>query len=142
MTKQYDTKRTVPDFSTGYSFLCLGSGYSIPSTRKHKIAQQRFGPFKILEVVRKGKAYKLQLPPHYGIHPVISIVHLEPSPIPGSDPHKRPVPTNDVGPVAGPDSEPEWEIEAIVGKRTSKRGQRKKTEFLVRWQGYGPEWDS
>jgi len=44
--------------------------------------------------------------------------------------------------MAGPHSELEWEIEAIVGKHTSKRGQRKKTEFLVRWKGYGPEWDS
>jgi len=142
MTKQYDRKRTVPDFSTGYAFLHLGSGYSIPSTRKHKIAQQCIGPFKILEVVGKGKAYKLQLPPHYWIQPVISIVHLEPSPIPGSDPYKRPVLTNDLALMEGPDSKPEWEIEAIVGKRTSKRGRRKKTEFLVRWKGYGPEWDS
>jgi len=41
MTKQYDAKRTVLDFSTGYAFLGLGAGYSIPSTRKHKLAQQR-----------------------------------------------------------------------------------------------------
>jgi len=142
MTKQYDAKRTVPDFSTGYAFLRLGAGYSIPSTRKHKLAQQRIGPFKILGIVGKGKAYRLQLPPHYGIHPVISVVHLEPAPVPGSDPYKRPVATNDVAPVAGPASEPEWEIDAIVGKRSSKRGRKKKTEFLVRWKGYGTEWDS
>jgi len=52
------------------------------------------------------------------------------------------VPTNDVAPVVGPEGDPEWEIEAIVGKRTSKRGRKKKTEYLVRWKGYGPEWDS
>jgi len=88
MTKQYDAKRTVPDFSTRYAFLHLGVGYSIPSTRNHKRAQQRIGPFKILKIVGKGKAYRLQLPPHYGIHPVISVIHLEPAPIPGSDPYK------------------------------------------------------
>jgi len=39
MTKQYDAKRTMLDFSTGYAFLRLSAGYSIPSTCKHKLAQ-------------------------------------------------------------------------------------------------------
>jgi len=142
MTKHYDTRRTMPDFSTGYAFLRLGAGYSIPSVRKKKLAQQRIGPFRILEVVGKGKAYKLQLPPHYRIHPVISVVHMEPSLAPGSDPYERPVPTNDAAPVAGPEDKSEWEVEAIVGKRTSKKGRKKCTEFQVRWKGYGPEWDT
>ena len=142
MTKHYDMKRTMPNFSTGYAFLRLGAGYSISSVRKKKIAQQRIGPFRILKVVGKGKAYKLQLPPHYGIHPAISVVHLEPSPAPGSDPYECPVPTNDAAPVAGPEDEPEWEVEAIVGMRTSKKGRKKRTEYLVRWKGYGPEWDT
>jgi hypothetical protein len=142
MTKHYDVKHATPDFSAGYAFLRLGAGYSIPAVRKQKLAQQRIGPFKILEMVGKGKAYRLQLPPHYGIHPVISIVHLEPSPAPGSDPYSRPVPTNDTAPVMGPDGDPEWEIDTIVNKRTSRKGRKKKTEYLVRWKGYGPEWDS
>jgi len=57
ITMQYDAKRMVPDFSTGYAFLGLGAGYSIPSTRNHKLAQQRIGPFRILGIIRKGKAY-------------------------------------------------------------------------------------
>jgi len=142
MTKHHDRKHISPDFSTGYAFLRLGAGYSIPAVRKQKLAQQRIGPFKIIEVVGKGKAYRLQLPSHYGIHPVISVIHLEPSPAPGSDPYNRPVPTNDTAPVVGPEGDPEWEIDAIVNKRTSKRGRKKKTEYLVHWKGYGPEWDS
>jgi len=142
MSKHYDKKHISPDFSTGYTFLCLGAGYSIPAVRKQKLAQQQVGPFKILKVVRNGKAYRLQLPPHYGIHPVISVVHLEPSPAPGSDPYNRPVPINDTAPVVGLEGDPEWEIEAMVNKRTSKWGQKRKTEYLVRWKGYGPEWDS
>ena len=120
MTKHYDKKHISPDFSTGYAFLRLGAGYSIPAIQKQKLAQQRVGPFRILEVVGKGKAYRLQLPPHYGIHPVISVIHLEPSPALGSDPYNRPVPMNDTAPVVGPEGDPEWEIEAIVNKRISK----------------------
>jgi len=78
MTKYYNAKFTALDFSSGYAFLRLGAGYSIPATRKQNLAPQRIGPFKILEVVWKGKAYRLQLPPYYRIHPVISIIHLEP----------------------------------------------------------------
>jgi len=118
----------------------------VPDTQFHPHAStswpNNIGPFKILEIIRKGKAYRLQLPPHYGIHLVISVIYLEPVPVPGSDPYKRPVAMNDVAPVAGPASEPEWEIEAIVGKHSSKRGWKKKIEFLVRWKGYSPEWDS
>jgi len=142
MSKHYDKKHISPNFSTGYAFLCLGAGYSIPAVPKQKLTQQRVGPFKILKVVGKGKAYRLQLPPHYGIHPVISVVHLEPSSAPGSDPYNRPVPTNDTAPVVGSEGDPEWEIEAIVNKRISKRGRKKKTEYLVHWKGYSPEWDS
>jgi len=142
MTKHYDRKHILPDFSTGYAFLCLGAGYSIPAVQKQKLGQQCIGPFKILEVVGKGKAYRLQLPPHYGIHPVISVIHLEPSPASGTDPYNRPMPTNDMAPVASPEGLPEWEIEAIVNKRISKQGRKKKTEYLIRWKGYGPEWDS
>jgi len=141
MTKHYDKKHVSLDFSTGYAFLRLGADYSIPAVRKQKFVQQRIGPFKILELVGKGKVYRLQLPPHYGIHPVILVVHLEPSPAPGLDPYNRPVPTNDMAPVVSPEGDPEWEIEAIVNKRTSRRGRKRKTEYLVRWKGYGPEWD-
>jgi len=146
ITKHYDVKHTTPDFSTGYAFLRLGAGYSIPSVQKQKLAQQCVGPFKIIEMVGKGKAYRLQLPPHYGIHPVISIVHMEPSPAPGSYPYSRPIPTNDTAPVVGPDGDLGWEIDAVVNKRTTKRttkrGRKKKTEYLIRWKGYGPEWYS
>ena len=63
MTKHYDKKHISPDFSTGYAFLPLGAGNSIPAVRKQKFTQQRIGPFKILELVGKGKAYRRQLPP-------------------------------------------------------------------------------
>ena len=142
MTKYYDRKHISPDFSTGYAFLRLGAGYSIPAVWKQKLGQQRIGPFKILEVVGKGKAYRLQLPPHYGIHPVILVIHLGPSPAPGTDPYNRPMLTNDTAPVASPDGVPEWEIEAIVNKQISKRGHKKKTEYLICWKGYGPKWHS
>jgi len=58
------------------------------------------------------------------------------------DPYNRPMPTYDTAPVAGSEGVPEWDIEAIVNKRISKWGRKKKTKYIVRWKGYGPEWNS
>ena len=38
----------------------------------------KIGPFKVISKVRK-LAYKLNLPPHIKIHPVVSVIHLEPA---------------------------------------------------------------
>lgn len=63
-------------------------GYSLPEN--NAIAPIRVGPFEIIE--RVGPlAYRLRLPPRYaGIHPVISIAHLER--YPGPDPYNRQLP--------------------------------------------------
>jgi hypothetical protein len=34
-----------------------------------------------------------------------------------------------------------YEIERLLNKRTVRRGTGYSTEYLVRWLGYGPEWD-
>jgi hypothetical protein len=107
----------------------------IPDTKTlgPKLSRQRTGPFKILE--RVGRlAYRLELPLHWRIHPVISIAHLEPA---KEDPFDRPVPNH-------PDAvfSDEWEIERIVNKRIRRtKGGKHATEYLVRWTGYGPEYD-
>ena len=41
----------------------------------------KIGAFKVLSKVSK-LAYKLDLPPHIKIHPVVSVIHLEPAPRP------------------------------------------------------------
>jgi hypothetical protein len=100
------------------------------------------GPFIILETLSKGKAYRLDLPKHYKIHDVISVVYLEPAPCPGSDPYGRPVLNEGVEPVyAHSDGDDEWEIHSLLRKRTIGRGKARKAQYLARWKGYGPEWD-
>jgi hypothetical protein len=39
------------------------------------------------------------------------------------------------------DGQAEWELKALVKKRTTGRGTEKETEYLGRWKGCGPEWD-
>jgi hypothetical protein len=85
----------------------------------------------------------LDLPPRWRIHPVISIAHLELAP-PGEDPFNRPKPD-----VQEPVEEREgdsdewksWELERLVDKRVVKYGGKKCIEYLVKFKGYGNQWN-
>lgn len=79
-------------------------------------------------------ACRLDLPSHWKIHPVVSITQLEPS---NKDPFgRRSPPPPEV-------CDGEWEIERILDKRVVRRGRsrREYEEYLVRWAGYGAEFD-
>jgi hypothetical protein len=138
MKEVYDRRREAGNFETGWAFLRLGNGYTTPGINKAKLGPQRIGPFEITEVLSKGRAFRLKLPPHYAIHEVISIAHLEPAPVPNSDPYKRTVNAEDIVPVYR-DGQKEWELETLVKKRFSNRN--KEPEYLGRWKDCGPEWD-
>jgi hypothetical protein len=139
----YDRKHEQPNFKDGWAFLRLGDGYTVPGITKKKIGPQRIGPFRITETLSKGKAYRLDLPDHYRIHDVISVAHLEPAPCPRSDPYARAVPVEDATPAyAHSDGDHEWELDALVKKRTMGRGSSRQVQYLGRWKDHGPEWDS
>jgi transposase InsO family protein len=142
MALHYDSRHARADFSSGWVFLNLGNGYRSPAAHKQKLAPQRLGPFRVLEVVGAGKAFRLELPPDYDIHDVISIAHLEPSPAPNEDPYARLQPSSEVKPVYADADSSEWEIDSLVNKRVRKSGRKRVNEYLVRWKGFGPEYDS
>lgn len=98
-----------------------------------KLVQRWLGPFEVLEKINP-KVYQLQLNDKYPGFPVFNIEHLkeyQSSPQKWSNcttlPETRP---------GAPDEE--YEVESIVGHR--KRGG--KLEYLVRWQNYGPQFDT
>ena len=117
------------------------SRYVLLAMIKSKIAQQRAGPFEITKVVGKI-AYKLKLPVTWKIWPVISVASPDPAPR-AEDSFERMAPPPPVVKAAD-DPEAEWEVEAVVTKRVlNRRGRRShpRTEYLVRWKGFGPEYD-
>ena len=138
----YDKHHRPIEFQIGDDvFLKLHHGYSLPGVDNMKLSNQRAGPFQVLEKVGK-LAYRLQLPAHWKIHQVISVAHLEPAPK-GSDPYQRTAKPSNPGPVA--ESDDEWKpyaVEKLVGRRERRYGRGKPiTEYLVRWQGFGPQDD-
>ncbi|EAQ84379.1 hypothetical protein CHGG_08393 [Chaetomium globosum CBS 148.51] len=136
--RRYDANRRDIEFREGDKvYLRLHKGYHLPGNPPRKLSQQRTGPFEVVR--RVGRlAYELKFPENMGIHPVISIAHLSPTP-PGNDPFDRhPVPP---GPVedsqASTDSAPgeDYEVEVILRHRVTRR----KYEYLIKWKGWGHE---
>jgi hypothetical protein len=141
MARAYDQRHApIPVFESGWAFLKLGNGYSLPGINKLKLAPQKIGPFRILSVHGKGRAFALQFPKHFTIHNVISVAHLEPAPTPEEDPWHRQLSVDLLSPVVGlpNDEDVTWQVEAILDKRQQKS---KPIEYLVRWKGVGAEYD-
>lgn len=146
MVKYTDPKRKAVAFKVGDKvFLRLSKsrshGYTLPSAIKPKLSQQRAGPFEITELVGRN-AYRLRLPPTWRIHDVISVVYLDPAPN-TEDPYGRTAPPPPPVVKNADDVDAEWEVEAIVKKRVSRgtRNKPEKIEYLVRWKGFGSEYD-
>ncbi|KAK3530861.1 hypothetical protein QTP70_003636 [Hemibagrus guttatus] len=100
----------------------------------HKLSPRFIGPFTILKQVNPV-TYKLQLPRGYRIHPTFHVSLLKPhhpsvlpSTEPGEDAAEPPLPLLlDDGTAYG--------VKEILDSR--RRGGR--LEYLVDWEGYGPE---
>ena len=121
----------------------LHRGYTLPAVTNKKLQQQFAGLLKVIK--RVGRlAYKLDVPPNWNIHPVISIAHLEPASRQCDDPYDRPRPDHPEPVHVEGDTETmkSWELEAILSRRTTIRREEQIIQYLVRWKGYGPEWDT
>ena len=140
----YDSRHQELKLNPGdYVYLRLHRDYSLPGKANSKLSNQRTGPFLVKR--RIGRlAYELDLPPQWRIHPVISVSQLEPVPA-DTDPYQRPRPSHpDAVEVEGaPNTEYEksYEVEKLVGRRVRTFGRTPVTQYLVRWLGYGKEFD-
>jgi hypothetical protein len=133
----FDRRHTQHQFAVNDKvYLRLHCGYKVLGQAK-KFGQQRVGPLRVTEVVNPH-AYRLDLPAHWRIHPVVSILQLERAPN-ADDPYERP-PVNEHPPVHMEGDDDEWhsyEIESLAARRT----RRNRYQYLVRWVGYGREHD-
>lgn len=98
--------------------------------------QRWIGPFEVIERINP-KVYRLRMGDNYKGSPVFNFDHLKKY-------HSSP---QDLGSrTTMPELErrkapsEEFPIEKIVGHRY--QGKNKKIQYLVRWEGYGPQFDS
>jgi hypothetical protein len=105
--------------------------------RGQKLLMKYDGPFEILRKL-SPITYHLRLPKSYGIHPIISIAHLEKyNPSPASLGIR---PTRHLSRADFEDL-PEVDVDRIIAERWFKRGSKRIRKFKVRWKGFGPEDD-
>jgi hypothetical protein len=101
-----------------------------------KLTQQKLPPYKVFEVLANKHAVKLDNPPHIGIHPIISIQHVERSVNPADDPFQR---SSFEEPEAVDIPGDRWEGE-IVDQRTSRSGQKSYLIHCIGWSEKFDEW--
>jgi hypothetical protein len=90
-----------------------------------KLTPKFIGPYRVLKA--RNNTVTLELPDSIHIHPVINVERVRPF----KGTYTPPPPIE----VAG---EEEWEVEAVLGRRTHYN----KPEYLIQWKGFGPEHNS
>ena len=124
--------------------LKLHKGYSILSSVEvtKKLTQQYVGLFQIIK--RVGRlAYKLKVPSDWRIHPVFSVAQLELVLDLSKDPFRRPRPHQPPSVFVEGDTDKHkfFEIDWLLNKCAVRKDKGLAIEYLVRWTGYGLEWD-
>jgi hypothetical protein len=140
MRQVADRKRSVAvEYKVGDQVMLSTKNIHLLTTGTRKLLPRFVGPFPVAAVINPV-AYKLELPPTMRIHPVFHVSLLRRfRPRPGQSIHPRPLVVED---------QEEYEVEALLGMREkvistkrTKHGihRRVKTQFLVKWAGYGHE---
>ena len=137
-SKAHDAHHREVRFAVGDQVLLQTDKIKLVNSgsRTAKLAPLWLGPFTILRAVQSN-AYELDLPSTLRFHSVVNVSRLKryitgSATFPdGPQPLTRPPPI-----ATGDNGEPEYCVAQIVGHRHTGRGQRRRLQYLVRWQGY------
>jgi Integrase zinc binding domain/RNase H-like domain found in reverse transcriptase/Chromo (CHRromatin Organisation MOdifier) domain len=134
-----DHKRKEVSFQVGEEVLLSTKNIHFQYGHK-KLAPRWIGPFKVTEQIN-DVAYRLGLPENMRIHNVFHVSLLSKYSSSGKQAPPQPILIN---------GELEYVVEAILlhrekvyrtktNKRTGEHKQDTRTEYYVKWKGYGPE---
>ena len=129
--KAADTKRREVTLQERQYVWLSTKNISLKAPGAKKLLPRWIGPFPVLQRVGEV-AYKLELPPNYRIHPVFHVSLLKPYVANGPYVPKPPAFLDD-------DGNPYWSVDSILQHRERKQGSKIHREYLVCWEGFGPE---
>ena len=144
--KEYaDRSRRDVKYILGQQVLLSTKNMKFKGDGVPKLMPKWIGPFEVSQLVgprdAKGdlirehvRAVQLVLPPLMRVHNVFHVSLIKEYKENGESRPLMPLEFD-------ADGSPQWEVLVLLKKRQSGRGKRK-TEFLVRWKGFGPEHDS
>ena len=118
----------VPPKQTGYQVPPKQTGYQAPPQQK-KLAPRFVGPFPITKVISPA-AIRLRLPRSLRVHPTFHVSQVKPT----KDNPMVPV-TKPPQPLEAADGGSLYKVKSLLAVRNRGRGK----QFLVDWEGYGPE---
>ena len=121
-------RRPAPDYRPGQKVWLATKDLPL-KVENRKLAQRYIGPFKVIRVINPV-AVRLQLPRSLRVHPTFHVSQLKPvstSPLVPAPPPPPPPRMVDGGPV--------FTVRRLLKVRRSGRG----FQYLVDWEGYGPE---
>ena len=124
-----DQKRRDVSFEKGEKVLLSTQNFKLANPGTRKLLPKWVGPFEVLERIG-AVAYKLKLPKHLKMHNVFHVNLVKPY---RNDGRVQPPP-----PPIEIDDSLEYEVERVLDDR-NVGGKSSKKEFLIKWQGYGPE---
>ena len=115
-------------------FLKLHKKYTQSELNNRKFDKQRIDPISVLTKVGK-LTYRLNIPPTWKIHPVVSIIHLEPAPQRDDSYEKEPAEPGFVE-TEGDEEADTYEMKKIVAKRIVRTGRERRrrahSEFRIK----------
>jgi hypothetical protein len=144
----YDSHRRDVKYSLGELVLLSTTNVKFKATGKCKFMPRYIGPYKIIQVIgpknEQGEvtqvtACKLELPVLMKIHPVFHVTLLKKFKTDGEYIPVQPLEYDT-------DGSPLWEVESVLSERVLKphgaKGNKRITEYLIRWKGFGAEQDT
>lgn len=123
-----DSHRTERTFKEGdwvYMKLQPYRQTSVASNPNQKLVARYYGPYMITDKIGPV-AYKLVLPTHSQIHPVLHVSRLKK--------HQGSLPSVTANPPTEQEHESTWEPDGIIDKRIVKKRNQAVVRWLVRWK--------
>jgi hypothetical protein len=137
--KHANKRRTACTFAAGDQVLLSIENLKLPGVRSRKLTPRFCGPFTVLKTVGPN-AVKIDLHGQVSFHDVINVSRLKRFNVGDADRYPgrqlfMPPPPDVI------DGEEHYTVQAFLDSRFKGKGRGRHLEYLVRWEGYPPDFD-